>query len=358
MKEIKRIGVFTSGGDAPGMNAAIRAVVRAGMYRNLEVYGIHRGYEGMINGEIKHLDSRKVSGIIQYGGTILKSARSAEFRTFEGRQKAYENLKKHEIDAVVAIGGDGTFGGAKQFSEEFDIPFVGNDNVPEKGILFLDEFNLATKSTAKGAYEPFVGIPGTIDNDLFGTDYTIGYDTCLNTVMEAIDKIRDTASAHDRLFFIEVMGRDAGFIALNAGIACGAEAVFIPEVKSNVANLKNYLEEGFRRKKSSNIIIVSEGDDAGGAMDIAKQVKEDLKDYDVRVSILGHIQRGGSPTAFDRVLATRLGIASVDALLDGQRSIMVGIVNNKIAHVPFNKTIKHHNPLDMDMISTIDIMNV
>ena len=326
MKEIKRIGVFTSGGDAPGMNAAIRAVVRAGMYRNLEVYGIHRGYEGMINGEIKHLDSRKVSGIIQYGGTILKSARSAEFRTFEGRQKAYENLKKHEIDAVVAIGGDGTFGGAKQFSEEFDIPFVG--------------------------------IPGTIDNDLFGTDYTIGYDTCLNTVMEAIDKIRDTASAHDRLFFIEVMGRDAGFIALNAGIACGAEAVFIPEVKSNVANLKNYLEEGFRRKKSSNIIIVSEGDDAGGAMDIAKQVKEDLKDYDVRVSILGHIQRGGSPTAFDRVLATRLGIASVDALLDGQRSIMVGIVNNKIAHVPFNKTIKHHNPLDMDMISTIDIMNV
>lgn len=326
MKEIKRIGVFTSGGDAPGMNAAIRAVVRAGMYRNLEVYGIHRGYEGMINGEIKHLDSRKVSGIIQYGGTILKSARSGEFRTFEGRQKAYENLKKHEIDAVVAIGGDGTFGGAKQFSEEFDIPFVG--------------------------------IPGTIDNDLFGTDYTIGYDTCLNTVMEAIDKIRDTASAHDRLFFIEVMGRDAGFIALNAGIACGAEAVFIPEVKSNVANLKNYLEEGFRRKKSSNIIIVSEGDDAGGAMDIAKQVKEDLKDYDVRVSILGHIQRGGSPTAFDRVLATRLGIASVDALLDGQRSIMVGIVNNKIVHVPFNKTIKHHNPLDMDMISTIDIMNV
>ncbi|HBF88091.1 MAG TPA: 6-phosphofructokinase [Bacteroidales bacterium] len=326
MTKIKRIGVFTSGGDAPGMNAAIRAVVRAGMYHNLEVYGIMQGYEGMIGGKIKELKSSHVSGIIQHGGTILKSARSQEFRTYEGRKLAYEQLKAHGIDAVVAIGGDGTFTGAKTFSEEFDIPFVG--------------------------------IPGTIDNDLYGTDFTIGYDTCLNTVMEAVDKIRDTASAHDRMFFIEVMGRDAGFIALNGGLACGAEAVFIPEIESHTENLKSYLEDGFKRKKSSNIILVAEGDEAGGAIEIAKKVQEDMSDYDVRVSILGHIQRGGSPSASDRILATRLGVAAVEALLDDQKSIMVGLVNNKVVHVPFSRTIKHHNAIDLDLVRLIDILNV
>lgn len=326
MGKIKRIAVFTSGGDAPGMNAAIRAVVRAGMYHNIEVYGITQGYDGMIKGKIKEIKSDKVSGIIQHGGTILKTARSKEFRTVEGRKLAYEQLKKNEIDAVVAIGGDGTFTGAKVFSEEYDIPFVG--------------------------------VPGTIDNDLYGTDYTIGYDTCLNTVMEAVDKIRDTASSHDRMFFIEVMGRDAGFIALNGGLACGAEAVFIPEVVSHTDNLKSYLEEGFKRKKSSNIILVAEGDDAGGALEVAKKVKEDMSDYDVRVTILGHIQRGGSPSAFDRILATRLGVAAVEALIDDQKSIMVGLVNNKIVHVPFNKTIKHHNAVDMDLVRLIDVLNV
>lgn len=326
MSKIKRIAVFTSGGDSPGMNAAVRAVVRAGIYNNIEVFGIKHGYQGMINGEIKELRSSHVSGIIQRGGTILKSARSQEFRTAEGRQKAYDSLKKCMIDAVVAIGGDGTFKGAKQFSEEYNIPIVG--------------------------------LPGTIDNDLFGTDFTIGYDTCLNTVVEAIDKIKDTASAHDRLFFIEVMGRDAGFIALNAGIACGAEAIFIPEVESNSENLKNYLEEGFKRKKTSNIIIVAEGDDSGGAVVLANKVKEELKDYDTRVTILGHIQRGGTPSAFDRVLASRLGVAAVDALLDDQKSIMIGLVNNEIVHVPFNKTIKQHNPIDMGLLRLVDILNV
>ncbi|OFX25527.1 MAG: 6-phosphofructokinase [Bacteroidetes bacterium GWA2_31_9] len=326
MSKIKRIGVFTSGGDSPGMNAAVRAVVRAGIFNNLEVYGIKHGYSGMIRGEIKELKSSHVSGIIQRGGTILKSARSQEFRTEEGRKFAYDQLKLHGIDAVVAIGGDGTFTGARQFSEEYNIPIVG--------------------------------LPGTIDNDLYGTDFTIGYDTCLNTVVEAIDKIKDTASAHDRLFFIEVMGRDAGFIALNAGIACGAEAVFIPEVQSHTEQLKNYLEEGFRRKKASNIIIVAEGDDAGGAYAIANQVKEDFKEYDTRVTILGHIQRGGTPSAFDRVLASRLGVAAVEALLDDQKSVMVGLVNNQIVHVPFSKTIKQHNPVDVALIKLIDVLNV
>ncbi|OFX43735.1 MAG: 6-phosphofructokinase [Bacteroidetes bacterium GWA2_30_7] len=326
MSKIKRIGVFTSGGDSPGMNAAVRAVVRAGIYNSLEVYGIKHGYAGMIRGEIKELKSSHVSGIIQHGGTILKSARSKEFRTVEGRKEAFEQLKIHGIDAIVAIGGDGTFTGARQFSEEYDIPIVG--------------------------------LPGTIDNDLFGTDFTIGYDTCLNTVVEAVDKIKDTASAHDRLFFIEVMGRDAGFIALNAGIACGAEAVFIPEVQSHTEQLKNYLEEGFRRKKASNIIIVAEGEEEGGAYAIANKVKEDFKEYDTRVTILGHIQRGGTPSAFDRVLASRLGVAAVEALLDDQKSIMVGLVNNQIVHVPFSKTIKQHNPVDVAMIKLIDVLNV
>jgi 6-phosphofructokinase len=317
MGSIKKIGVFTSGGDAPGMNAAIRAVVRSSIYHGIRVYGIRQGYEGMINGFIKELKSHHVANIIQRGGTILKSARSEEFRTAEGRKKAYEQLKIHEIDAVVAIGGDGTFTGAKIFSTEYDIPFVG--------------------------------IPGTIDNDLFGTDYTIGFDTAVNTVVEAMDKIRDTASSHNRLFFVEVMGRDAGFIALRSGIACGAEAILVPEVKTCHDKLKSLLEDGHRRKKSSNIILVAEGDDAGGAFAIANKVKEDFKEYDVRVAVLGHIQRGGSPSAFDRFLATLLGNAAVQALLDDQKSIMVGYMDREIVH---NRTLKQ------EFLDLIDIMNV
>ena len=297
MAKIKTIGVLTSGGDAPGMNAAIRAVTRTAIYHNIKVIGIRHGYHGMIFGHFKELKAYSVSDILQKGGTILKTARSEEFRTAEGRKTAYENLKKEEIDAVVVIGGDGSLTGARIFCDEYyDIPFVG--------------------------------LPGTIDNDIFGTDYTIGYDTALNTVVEAVDKIRDTASSHNRLFFIEVMGRDAGFIALRSGIACGAEAIFVPEVKDQAANLKDFLEKGFKRRKSSNIIIVAEGDDDGGAMTIAEKVKDDFKDYDVRVSILGHIQRGGTPSAFDRVTASKLGFYAVEALLDDQKSVLIGMKSN------------------------------
>ncbi len=326
MQKLKHIGVLTSGGDAPGMNAAIRAVVRAGIYNGLEVTGIRHGYEGMINGFFIKLKAHSVSNIIQRGGTILKTARSKQFMTKKGMQKAYEQLKKNNIDAVVVIGGDGTFKGACEFTEMFDIPFVG--------------------------------IPGTIDNDLYGTDYTIGYDTALNTVVQAIDKIRDTAGAHNRLFFIEVMGRDAGFIALRSGIACGAEAILIPEVETHLDKLKSYLEDGNKRKKASNIIIVAEGDDAGGAFEIAKKVKIDFKDYDVRVTVLGHIQRGGSPSAFDRFLACRLGVAAVDALLDNQQCIMVGYVNNEIVHISFKKTTKHHKVVNQELLEIADMLSV
>ncbi len=326
MTKLKNIGVLTSGGDAPGMNAAIRAVVRAGIYNGLEVTGIRHGYEGMINGFFIKLKAHSVSNIIQRGGTILKTARSKQFMTKKGMQKAYEQLKKNNIDAVVVIGGDGTFKGACEFTEMFDIPFVG--------------------------------IPGTIDNDLYGTDYTIGYDTALNTVVQAIDKIRDTAGAHNRLFFIEVMGRDAGFIALRSGIACGAEAILIPEVETHLDKLKSYLEDGNKRKKASNIIIVAEGDDAGGAFEIAKKVKNDFKDYDVRVTVLGHIQRGGSPSAFDRYLACRLGVAAVDALLDNQQCIMVGYVNNEIVHISFKKTTKHHKVVNQELLEIADMLSV
>ena len=326
MQKLKHIGVLTSGGDAPGMNAAIRAVVRAGIYNGLEVTGIRHGYEGMINGFFIKLKAHSVSNIIQRGGTILKTARSKQFMTKKGMQKAYEQLKKNNIDAVVVIGGDGTFKGACEFTEMFDIPFVG--------------------------------IPGTIDNDLYGTDYTIGYDTALNTVVQAIDKIRDTAGAHNRLFFIEVMGRDAGFIALRSGIACGAEAILIPEVETHLDKLKSYLEDGNKRKKASNIIIVAEGDDAGGAFEIAKKVKIDFKDYDVRVTVLGHIQRGGSPSAFDRYLACRLGVAAVDALLDNQQCIMVGYVNNEIVHISFKKTTKHHKVVNQELLEIADMLSV
>ena len=292
---MKKIAVFTSGGDAPGMNACIRAVVRTALHKGIEVVGIYRGYNGIISGDFKKMDAHSVSNIIQLGGTILHSARSDEFRTKEGRQKAYDNLKNEGIDGVVAIGGDGTFTGANVFMKEFpDIAFVG--------------------------------VPGTIDNDLYGTDYTIGYDTAINTAMNAIDNIKDTANAHDRIFFIEVMGRDAGFIALRSGIASGAEAVLVPESKTNLEELLAMLESNVANKKNSSIIIVAEGDDAGGAFDIAKYVKSKTDNYDIRVTILGHTQRGGRPTCMERVLASRLGLEAVKALLAGKKGVMIGQV--------------------------------
>ena len=326
MAKIKKIGVLTSGGDAPGMNAAIRAVTRTGIYNRLKVIGIRHGYEGMINGHFKELRAHSVSDIIQKGGTILKTARSKTFRTVEGRKQAYEKLKAEGIDAVVVIGGDGTLAGARKFSEEFDVSFVG--------------------------------IPGTIDNDIYGTDYTIGYDTALNTVVEAIDKIRDTASSHNRLFFIEVMGRDAGFIAYRSGIACGAEAILVPEIKGQVEGLKDFLEKGFKRRKSANIIIVSEGDESGGAFSIAKKVKKDFVDYDVRVSILGHMQRGGTPSAYDRVTASLFGHAAVQALMDDQKSVMVGMDNGEISHCTFNKAIKKNKTLDVEKMDIAEILSI
>ncbi len=322
IQNIKRIGVLTSGGDAPGMNAAIRAVVRSALYHNMEVVGIRRGYKGMIEGDFIRMQSKDVGNIIQRGGTILGTARSKEFMTESGRRQAYKNLQKEKIDACVVIGGDGSFTGAGVFSKEYDIPFIG--------------------------------IPGTIDNDLYGTDYTIGYDTALNTVVEAVDRIRDTASSHERLFFIEVMGRGAGFIALHSGIATGAEAILLPEVDNQEAGLRAYLK---RQNKKSNIILVAEGNHMGGAQEIADKVKEDFKDYDVRVNVLGHIQRGGSPSAFDRFLASRLGVAAIEALLDNQRSIMVGYVNHETVLVPFNKTIKFNRNVNGILLEVADILS-
>ncbi len=322
MKKIKRIGVFTSGGDSPGMNAAVRAVVRTAINYKLEVYGIHRGYKGMIRGEFEKMTSKSVAHIIQQGGTFLRSARSKEFRTIEGRKKAYTNLVKNKIDAVVVIGGDGSFKGAGIFSQEYDIPFVG--------------------------------MPGTIDNDMFGTDYTIGFDTALNTVTEAIDKIKDTAHSHDRTFFIEVMGRDAGFIALKAGIATGAEMVLIPEIAGQEEKLEKYLST---TKKTSSIIIVAEGNNVGGAEKIAKAFGKRFKEHGVRVNVLGHMQRGGSPTAFDRYLASRLGVAAVDALMDNQRSVMMGYANHEVVHVPFNKTIKGKRGIGEELLRVNEILS-
>jgi len=327
MTKIKKIGVLTSGGDAPGMNAAIRGVTRAAIYNGMEVVGIRHGYHGMINAHFKALKAHSVSDIIQRGGTILKTARSMEFMTEEGRKKAYENLKDHKIDAVVVIGGDGSLTGAR---------------------IFCDEYGEI----------PFIGIPGTIDNDIIGTDYTIGYDTALNTVVEAVDKIRDTASSHNRLFFIEVMGRDAGFIALESGVATGAEAIFVPELKDQALGLKDYLEKGYKRRKSSNIIIVAEGDEEGGAMQIAAKVKEQFSEYSVRVSILGHIQRGGTPSAMDRFMASKLGYYAIDALMDDQKSVMIGFRDNEIVHVPFRKVIKHHKSINPAELTMADILSV
>ena len=326
MGKIKKIGVLTSGGDAPGMNAAIRAVTRTAIYNGLEVIGIHQGYQGMINSDFEPLLANSVSDIIQRGGTILKTARCEEFRSPEGRQKAFNNLKEAHIDGVVVIGGDGSFTGARLFNEEFDIPFVG--------------------------------IPGTIDNDIFGTDYTIGYDTALNTVVEAVDKIRDTASAHNRMFFVEVMGAEAGFIALYSGIATGAEAIIIPEVKGELRNLKAMIEAGNTRKKSSNLIIVAEGDEEGGAFAIAEKMKDDFRDYDIRVSVLGHLQRGGSPSAIDRVNASRLGHAAVEALIDDQKSVMVGIMDGEITLVPFRRAVKLNKDVNHSLLDLAKILSV
>lgn len=325
MAKINKIGVLTSGGDAPGMNAAIRAVTRTAIYYNLEVIGIREGYRGMIDKLFTPLWSNDVSDIIQRGGTILKTARCMEFKTSEGRQIAYNNLKEIGVNGVIVIGGDGTFTGARIFNEEFDIPLIG--------------------------------IPGTIDNDLYGTDYTIGYDTALNTVVEAVDKIRDTASAHNRLFFIEVMGAEAGFIALRSGIATGAEAIIIPEVTDEVEKLNQLLESG-RRQKASNIVIVAEGDESGGAYKLANNVKKHFPNYDTRITVLGHLQRGGSPSAFDRVTASRLGHAAVEALLDDQKSTMVGIQNNEIVTVPFRKAIKLHKSVDPNLLEIAEILSI
>ena len=326
MGKIKRIGVLTSGGDAPGMNAAIRAVVRAAIFNGCEAYGIYDGYEGLIEGNMKRLESHDVSNIIQRGGTILKTARSAEFRTVEGRAKAYEQMKQNGLDALVVIGGDGTFSGARLLCQEHNVPVVG--------------------------------VPGTIDNDLYGTDYTIGYDTAVNTVVDAVDKIRDTASSHNRLFFIEVMGRDAGFIALRSAVATGAEAVVVPEIETDVNDLSKFLEHDYKPHKSSGIVIVAEGDKSGGAYTIADKISKKHPEYDVRVTVLGHIQRGGSPSAFDRVMASTLGVAAVDALLDDQTSIMVGIMNKDTVHVPFNKAIKNSKPLNHNLLGLTEILSI
>ncbi len=324
-QQLKRIAVFTSGGDAPGMNACIRAVVRSAIYYKMDVFGIRRGYSGMIEGDIFRMNSRTVSGIIQHGGTILKSARSQEFRTKEGREKAYKNLQQHQIDAIVVIGGDGSFTGANIFSNEYPIKVIG--------------------------------IPGTIDNDLNGTDFTIGYDTATNTAVEAIDKIKDTADAHDRLFFVEVMGRDAGFIALKSGISCGAEAILIPEVNQSIEELIETLRMG-RPSKNSSIVVVAEGDELGGALEIAKQVNEEFRQYETKVTILGHLQRGGSPSCSDRVLASRLGLAAVEALKENKSGYMVGVKNNQLEYTPLSEAIKHGPRLSEDLIRLAKIISI
>ncbi len=321
---IRRIGVFTSGGDSPGMNACIRAVVRTAIYHKLEVYGIRRGYEGMINGEMIPLEASSVANIIQRGGTFLKTARSMRFMTPEGRHKAYQQLKNHQIDALVAIGGDGTFRGAIEFCDTYDFPLIG--------------------------------LPGTIDNDLFGTDFTIGYDTAINTVVEAVDKIRDTAESHDRLFLVEVMGRDSGLIALRSGIGAGAEAIIIPESKSNLEHLYDRLEQG-HREKASKIVIVAEGDEAGGAFGIARKVKERFPQYDAKVTVLGHIQRGGSPSCQDRVLASRLGFTAVEALIAGTRGVMIGMIHKDIVFTPLGKAIKHIEEINPNLIRMVEILS-
>ncbi len=327
VKKIKRIGVMTSGGDSPGMNAAIRAVVRACAYYNTECVGFYRGFQGMIEGDYLEMDARSVQNIITRGGTILKSARSKDFLTKEGRQKAADNLKNAKVDAMILIGGDGTFRGGKIFNEEHHIPIIG--------------------------------VPGTIDNDINGTNYTIGFDTALNTVVEAIDKIRDTASSHNRLFFIEVMGRDAGFIALNSGIGAGAEEILIPEEDLGLDRLLDSLERSRRSGKTSSIVVVSEGDKIGkNVFELAEYVKENLPDYDAKVTVLGHIQRGGSPSCFDRVLASRLCVRAVELLLDGQENLMVGIVNNRMKTCSLEQALQSKHEINKDLLRISDILSI
>ncbi|EKT3966862.1 6-phosphofructokinase [Flavobacterium psychrophilum] len=325
-KTIKKIGVLTSGGDAPGMNAAIRSVVRTCAYHNIDCIGIYRGYQGMIEGDFEEMGPRSVNNIVNKGGTILKSARSKEFMTAQGRQKAHKHLINSNIDALVVIGGDGTFTGAEIFNNEFNYPVIG--------------------------------IPGTIDNDIFGTSHTLGYDTALNTVVEVIDKIRDTASSHNRLFFVEVMGRDAGHIALNAGIGAGAEEILIPEENLGLDRLLESLQKSKTSGKSSSIVVVSEGDKIGkNVFELKDYVEENLPEYDVRVSVLGHMQRGGAPSCFDRVLASRLGVKAVESLLEGKSNYMVGLFQDKVSLTPLEQAIKAKSQIDKELLRVSEIMS-
>lgn len=325
MAKIKTIGILTSGGDAPGMNAAIRAVTRAGIYNGFKIKGIYRGWEGLINNEIKEFTTENVSGIITKGGTILKTARSKEFMTEEGRQKAYDNMVAAGIDALVVIGGNGSLTGAKIFAAEHDVCCIG--------------------------------LPGTIDNDLYGTDNTIGYDTTMNTIMECVDRIRDTAQSHERIFFVEVMGRDAGFLAQNSAIACGAEAAIIPEEFMEEDQLAEFMHRGIRKSKKSCIVIVSESPKCG-ALYYAERVKKEFPEFDVRVSILGHLQRGGRPTARDRILAGRTGVGAIEAILQGQRNVMIGVRNNEVVYVPFSEAIRSDKPFDKKLIKVLDELSI
>jgi 6-phosphofructokinase 1 len=324
--KFKKIGIITSGGDCPGLNAAIRAVVRTGIYNAIEINGVMNGFDGLIDKKFIELNSHSVSNILQRGGTILKTARSERFKSSEFRKMAYENVTHAGIDGLILLGGDGSFRGIEKFSVEFNIPTIG--------------------------------IPKTIDNDIFGTDFSIGFDTALNTVVQAVDKIRDTADSHNRLFFIEVMGRDAGMIAVYSGIAGGAEAILIPENETKIDQIVKVLERGWQRKKSSMIVIVAEGDDAGGAYEIAEVVKSKFHEYDTRVSVLGHMQRGGSPTCYDRVLASRLGVAAVEALLKGRSNEMVGIINNKIEHTPFSQVVKGKKEFPNELMRIAEILSL
>jgi len=323
-KQITKVAVLTSGGDSPGMNAAIRAVVRTGIYYGMEMFGIMRGYNGMLEDDIFQMNSRSVANIIQRGGTILKTARSKDFFTYEGRQRAVANLEKRGINGLVVIGGDGSFTGALKLSTEFNIPCIG--------------------------------LPGTIDKDLYGTDFTIGFDTAVNTAVEAIDKIRDTADAHDRLFIVEVMGRHAGYIALHSGISTGAENILIPEAETNIEEVIASLSEKEKRKKLVNLIVVAEGDEFGGANQIAKIVKERLPHLDTRVSILGHIQRGGSPSAMDRLIASRMGYHAIESLMQGRHNVMVGVLNNEIAYTPLEIAIREKQSISSDWLRIVKIL--
>lgn len=325
MAKIKTIGILTSGGDAPGMNAAIRAVTRSGICNGFNIKGIYRGYDGLINDEVVDFTTENVSGIIMSGGTILKTARSKEFMTPEGKAKAYETLQKEGIDALVVIGGNGSLTGAMDFARAYDVCCVG--------------------------------LPGTIDNDLYGTDSTIGYDTTMNTIVECVDRIRDTAQSHERIFFIEVMGRDAGFLAQNSAIASGAEAAIIPEDSTDVDQLAQFMERGIRKSKRPCIVIVSESPKCG-ALYYAERVRNEFPQYDVRVSILGHLQRGGRPSAHDRILASRTGVGAIQAIMQGQRNVMVGVRNNEIVYVPLSEAIRSDKPFDKSLIKVLDELSI